>query len=206
MSLKQNTTSPPCTPVNSKAQTSRTAASNKIQISRSFTAVWCKDLSNACPGHHLHFRGCAREVFKYMDMIRRKQNHGGFLFMRVSTIAAHTKDFGHKQRPYSIQQVKRVLRVFQELGILSRYETRMIKRRAVRGWQMAGHDWWAEVSGSTCDFKHWSDLERLQRELMGNHQDETDNETLNETINETDIAHNETANETGRSLVIACKG
>lgn len=129
--------------------------------------------------------------------------------MRISDIVAHAKDYGHGQRPYSIQQVKRVLAVFQQLCILGKYETRMIKGRAVKGWQMASHFFWAETKGGQCDFTHWPEFEPLQRELMGNREDETDNETanetVNETVNETDIADNETANETGQSLVILTK-
>jgi hypothetical protein len=201
MSEKQNTTSPPCTLVNSKAQTSRTAASDKIQISRSFTAVWCKDGNNACPGHHLHFRGCAREVFKYMDMIRKKQNHGGFLFMRVSTIAANTKDFRNGDRFFSKIQVKRVLRIFQDLGIIGKYETRMIKGRAISGWQMSGHEWWAETNGGICDFKHWTDFEPKQRKCMGNRMDDTRNDTADDTPDDTDLGDNDTANDTSPSIV-----
>jgi hypothetical protein len=153
----------------------------------------------------LHFRGCAREVFKYLEMIRKENNHGGFLFMKVATIAARTKDWAKSGRPFSEIQVKRVLRSFQKLGILGKYETRMVKRRAVRGWQMAGHEWWAEVGGGTCDFKHWSDLEPLQRELMGNQQDETDNDTADDTLDDTDSADNDTANDTAGSIVISTK-
>jgi hypothetical protein len=178
---------------------------DKIQISRSFKAVWCKGTSDECPNPEWHFQGCAREVFSYLELIRSKNNYGGFLFMRIEDIVAHTKDHGRGKRPYSIQQVKRVLAAFQQLGILGKYETRVIKRRAFRGWQMASHFFWAETKGGICDFKHWPDFEPLQRELMGNQQDETDNETPNETANETDLAHNETPNETPSSLVITSK-
>ena len=140
-----------------------------------------------------------------MEKIRNKNNYGGFLFMRIDDIVAHTKDYGHGKRSYSIQQVKRVLKVFQLLGIIGNYETRMIKGRAFRGWQMASHFFWAETKGGVCDFKHWPDFEPRQREVMGNQQDETDNETPNETANETQSAHNETPNETPSSLVITSK-
>ena len=185
------------------------STNDKIQISRSFQAVWCEGTSDKCPNPKWHFRGCAREVFSYLELIRSKNNYGGFLFMRIADIVAHTKDYGHGRRPYSIQQVKRVLAVFQQLCIIGKYETRMIKGRAVKGWQMASHHFWAETKGGQCDFKHWPEFEPRQRELMGNEQDETDNETANETpdetANETGFRDNETANETGQSLVIATK-
>jgi hypothetical protein len=101
--------------------------------------------------------------------------------------------------------VKRVLAAFQQLNIIGKYETRMIKGRAKKGWQMASHFFWAETKGGVCGFKHWPEFEPRQRELMGNQQDETDNETANETANETDLTDNETANETAKSLVIATK-
>ena len=183
----------------------RKSTNDKIQISRSFEAVWCKDGTNECPNPKWHFHGCAREVFSYLELIRSKNNHGGFLFMRVETIAAHTKDFGHGQRPYSVIQVKRVLAAFRHLGILGKYETRIIKGRAVKGWQMASHFFWAETKGGVCDFKHWPNFEPCQREVMGNQQDDTDNDTANDTPNDTDLADNDTANDTAQSIVIASK-
>ncbi|MGA7638022.1 MAG: hypothetical protein WA657_23155 [Candidatus Acidiferrales bacterium] len=176
---------------------------NKIPVSRSFQAVSCKGTSNECPNPKWHFHGCAREVFSYLELIRSKNNHGGFLFMRVADIVAHTKDYGHGRRPYSIQQVKRVLAVFQQLGIIGKYETRTINGHPKKGWQMASHFFWAEVKGGVCDFKHWPDYEPRQRELTSDEQNETDNETDNETADETDLADNETADETAQSLIIS---
>jgi len=201
MSENQNSTSPPCTLAASCKPRIKSAVRNKIQVSRSFTAVWCKDGSNACPGHHLHFRGCAREVFKYLEDIRKHNNHGGFLFMRVSTIAAHTKDFRNGERPFSKIQVKRILRIFQDLGIIGKYETRIIKGRAISGWQMSGHEWWAETNGGTCDFKHWEDFEPNQRKCMGNKTDDTCNDTADDTADDTDSTDNDTTNDTTPSIV-----
>lgn len=182
---------------------------DKIQISRSFQAVWCEGTSDKCPNPKWHFRGCAREVFSYLELIRSKNNHGGFLFMEIADIVAHTKDWNKGGNTFSEIQVKRVLAAFRQLGIIGKYETRMIKGRAVRGWQMASHFFWAEAKGGVCDFKHWPDFEPNQREVMGNQQDDTDNDTANDTANDTrndtDLADNDTANDTALSIVTADK-
>jgi hypothetical protein len=185
------------------------ATNDKIQISRSFEAVWCEGTSNECPNPKWHFRGCAREVFSYLELIRSKNNHGGFLFMRVADIIAHTKDWAKGRKPFSERQVKRVLAAFQLLGIIGKYETRMIKGRAVKGWQMASHHFWAETKGGQCDFKHWPDYEPNQRKLMHNEQNGTDNGTANGTddvtANGTDLEDNGTADGTAQSAVISVK-
>lgn len=182
---------------------------DKIQISRSFQAVWCKDRTDECPNPKWHFRGCAREVFSYLELIRSKNNHGGFLFMEVDDIVAHTKDWSKGGKPFTRRQVQRVLKAFRLLGIIGKYETRLIKGRAKSGWQMASHFFWAETKGGQCDFKHWEKFEPCQREVMNNQQDVTANVTLNVTANVTpnvtDLRVNVTPKVTPESDVIAAK-
>jgi hypothetical protein len=181
----------------------------RIQVSRSFEAVWCEGTSDRCPNPKWHFHGCAREVFSYLELIRSRNNHGGFLFMRIDDIVAHTKDWSKGGKPFKRRQVTRVLATLRQLCIIGNYETRMIKGRAVSGWQMAPHGLWAETKGGVCDFKHWPDFEPRQRELMGNQQDDSHNDMPNDTSddmsNDTDVVSDDMPNDTPESVVITSK-
>ena len=71
---------------------SRLTPNDRIQISRSFEAGGARR-NQRVPNPKWHFHGCAREVLTYLELIRQKDNHGGFLFMEVDDIVAHTKDW-----------------------------------------------------------------------------------------------------------------
>ena len=125
--------------------------------------------------------------------------------MRVADIIKHTKDWAKGGRPFSERQVKRVLRVFQDLGILGKYETRIIKGRAVSGWQMAQHAHWAEASGGLCDFTYWREYEPNQRTYQDNQRVVIDNGTATVTHNGTDSEDNGTVHGTDASAVMPLK-
>lgn len=113
-----------------------------------------------------HFRGAAREVYSYLRLLAK--HHGGFVFPTIQNISDHTKDYRHGQKPYSVRQCKRIIRMFQELGILGAYEGRVIRGHKYWGWQMADHDFWAEMVGGICDFRHWESAQEKQSRIMGN--------------------------------------
>jgi hypothetical protein len=130
---------------------------------RSFRPVWLKD--GQCPNEEWHFRGAAREVYSYLKLLA--QNHGGFVFPSVRDIAENTKNWTRDKEPFSIGQCKRILRIFRELGILGKFETRLIHGRTYRGWQFGRHAFWAKSHGGICDFIHWESYESKHRKCMG---------------------------------------
>ena len=113
--------------------------------------------NGSCPGDHLHFRGAAREIYKYLRLLSTR--HGGFVFPSIKNIAAHTKNWKKQPSPYSYKQCWRILKLFQKLGILSEYRAVVIRGRTYHGWQFADHHWWAETQGDICEFKYWVEYE-----------------------------------------------
>jgi hypothetical protein len=133
-------------------------------VSRAFVPVLMH--GGICPSDERHFRGAAREVYGYLKLLAVR--HGGFVFPSIRDVAKHTKKWGSDREPFSIRQCKRILRSFRALGILGEYETRTIHGRAYRGWQMAGHRWWAEAHEDVCEFKRWDEYERSHTYFQGN--------------------------------------
>jgi hypothetical protein len=130
--------------------------------SRSFSPVWCK---GECPSDEYHFHGAAREIYSYLKVLAER--HGGFVFPGISDITRHTKKWNKSRQPFSERQCKRILRMFRELKILGRRETRTIHGRRYKGWQMSKHSFWAELNGGICDFKHWGEFEPKLKACMG---------------------------------------
>lgn len=110
-----------------------------------------------CKGDHLHFRGAAREIYKYLRLLA--QNHGGFIFASVENITAHTKNWKDQPFTYSTRQCKRILKMFRTLRILGERTTREVHGRIYHGWQFAEHNFWAETQGDICEFKRWLEYE-----------------------------------------------
>lgn len=120
--------------------------------------VWCED--GRCPNDKSHFRGAAREVYTYLKLLAARND--GFVFATVRNITAHTKKWADHGKPFSERHVRRILRTFQKLGILSTYESRMIKARNFFGWELYSHDDWAEIQGGLCEFKRWEPYQLSQ--------------------------------------------
>lgn len=125
-------------------------------LSWTFVPVWLEN--DKCPAAKRHFRGCAREVYGYLEKIAKR--HGGFVFPTVADIVRHTKKWATKNRePFSQRECERTLRTFRELGILGKRCRRKIHKRLYDGWQFYPHECWAESGGGMCEFKQWQKLE-----------------------------------------------
>jgi len=195
-------------------------------VNHSFNPVWLEN--GKCPSAKRHFRGCAREVYGYLEKLA--ENHGGFVFPTVADIARHTKKWKQQRskcihdrlvinaRPhpvhaddntpcrfpdaetYSLRECKRVMRIFREFGILGKSCVRKIHGRRYQGWQFYPHENWAESGGGLCELKHWERYDLKSQQFM--HNDGTANGTQNGTLNGTDFAINGTLNGTEHSAVI----
>lgn len=165
-------------------------------VNRSFLPVWFEN--GKCPAAKRHFRGCAREVYGYLEKLA--QNHGGFVFPTVADIVRHTKKWktrlGAKDSPcarlpdyerYSRAECKRVIRAFRELGILGTSCVRTVHGCKYRGWQFYPHECWTESGGGICELKHWERYSLKSQWFMGNN--EPQNEPVNEPQNEPAFAH-----------------
>lgn len=166
-------------------------------VNHSFNAVWLEN--GKCPSAKRHFRGCAREVYGYLEKLA--QNHGGFVFPTVANIAGHTRKWKtrHGVERYSLRECKRVIRIFHELGILEKSCVRTIRGRRYRGWQFLPHECWAESGGGMCELKHWERYDLKCQRFM--HNNGTQNGTANGTNNGTHFAINGTQNVTQHSAV-----
>ena len=117
-----------------------------------------KDGTLAC-SESGHFRGCAREVYRYMKLLAR--NHGGFVFASISNIAKHAKKWhtatrfvSQKERPlYSKREVERVITALIKAGVLEPKTYRTVHRRRRAGWQMRPHSDWTKIVADTCCFR-----------------------------------------------------
>jgi hypothetical protein len=135
---------------------------------RTVVPVVLKD--GRCPDPALHFRGAAREVFKYLQLLAKQ--HGGFVFPTAETIARSTKNWARGKDPLSVRQVRRILRIFRALRIISERRTVTIHGREFAGFQIVDHAFWAEQLGHLCYVKAWSDNYQEDQE------DVVDNVTL----------------------------
>lgn len=132
-----------------------------------------------------HFRGAAREAFGYLDMLAVRtpladNPHAvGFVYSGLPNVAKKTNNFGKQEKllrkkggdwertPYSVRQVQRMIRAFQELGALSEKITARINGRDYSGWILYKHSRWAKTEGHICDFRHWEKFSAKQSRLMG---------------------------------------
>jgi hypothetical protein len=145
---------------------------NKIAI-RTVVPVVLKN--GCCPNPALHFRGAAREVFKYLQLLAKQ--HGGFVFPTAETIARSTKNWARgkdpdSKDPLSVRQIRRILKIFRTLRIISERRTVTIRGREFTGFQFVDHAFWAEPLGHLCYVKAWSDNYQEDQE------DVVDNVTL----------------------------
>jgi hypothetical protein len=130
-------------------------AKSSLPGRRHLTALGLKD--GQCPGDHWHFKGAAREVYKYLRLLATR--HGGFVFPSVGNIAANTKNWRNQPMTYSYRQCSRIIRMFISIGILSVRKKVKIRGRTYEGWDFLGHRWWAEIQGDICEFKRWVEYE-----------------------------------------------
>jgi hypothetical protein len=128
-------------------------------ITRSYVPL-SLDKDRKCPGDHMHFRGAAREIYKYLRLLAC--NHGGFVFPSLKDVAKHTKKWNKERTPFSERQTKRVIRDFIVLGILEKRSIRTPHGAPYSGWQFREHDSWAESGGGFCELKHWEQLQQGQ--------------------------------------------
>ncbi|MGH9739813.1 MAG: hypothetical protein ACRD4X_14690 [Candidatus Acidiferrales bacterium] len=141
-------------------------------------------------------------MYSYLKLLAAR--HGGFVFASVDDIMRHTKKWSKGREPFSERQGKRILRMFRELHILGKYETRIIHGRKYRGWQFAHHEWWAESHGDFCDFKAWDEYESNHSYLQGNcRKNGTDYDTENGTDYDPETIENDTQNDPARSVVFS---
>jgi hypothetical protein len=162
-------------------------------VNRSFKDIWMKD--GKCPSAKQHFRGCAREVYGYLEKLAK--HHGGFVFASIENIVQHTTKFKQQRaecihgrlvinvRPhpvhaddntpcrypeperYSRSEVKRVIRAFRALGILGDSCVRTIHGARYRGWQFYPHENWTEDIGGICGLKYWERYDSKSQWFMG---------------------------------------
>jgi hypothetical protein len=154
--------------------------------------------SGQCKGDHLHFKGAAREVYKYLKLLAAK--HGGFVFPSVDNIAAHTKNWKKEPFTYSPRECKRVLKLFRQFGILGDRTTRVIHGRTYRGWQFAEHVFWAEAQGDICELKRWLEYENSFQQY--NRQNVTQDVTQNVTEDVTQPGEDVTQDVTQQSDIM----
>lgn len=128
------------------------------KVSRSFVPVTLR--AGCCPNDEHHFRGAAREVYSYLKLLAA--NNGGFVFASIKNISGHTKKWREKSNHYSLSECKKIIRALRGLRVLGKYETRVIRGRAYRGWQFADHVFWSENIGHICEFKFWSEYDESQ--------------------------------------------
>ena len=128
------------------------------------SSTWFVD--GKCVHDEYHFHGAAREIYSYLKLFAG--NHGGFVFMTVDDIVAHTKRWNKGRKPFTKRHCERILRMFRVLGVVGNYEIRKIRGRSVKGMQMGRHALWAESRGGICDFIHWEELESKSSQFMGN--------------------------------------
>jgi len=86
-------------------------------------------------------------------------NHGGFVFPSVKDITKHTTRKWKNKQSYCPRQVKRILKMFQQFGVLGERTTRKIHGRIYHGWQLVDHVFWAETQGHICELKTWLEYE-----------------------------------------------
>ena len=120
------------------------------RVVRNYLPVWLVD--GRCVNHEYHFRGAAREIFSYLNLLAPK--HDGFVFARVQNIVEHTKKWKREHRPFSARHCKRILAEFKQLGILGPHEVRNVKGVGLRaGWQLHPHDAYMLKEGGLCEFR-----------------------------------------------------
>lgn len=134
-----------------------------MATSRSFVPVWEKQ--GACPNPEWHFRGAAREVYSYLKLLADK--HGGFVFASVDDITRHTKRWSRLKEPFTKRHCERILRMFRELGVLSKRQTVKIHGRNRPGWQLVPHSFWTVNQGGLCEFVKWEAFEAERQHCMG---------------------------------------
>lgn len=130
---------------------------------RSFIPVTLKN--GSCPDPAWHFKGCAREVFKYLRFLANLSD--GFIFCGIKTIVRNTKNWKKNRRPYEERQVRRVLKAFIALGVLL-VVVQKANGRTRTGWRLADHDAWTEPCGHICEFIAWDLWESHHAKCVGN--------------------------------------
>jgi hypothetical protein len=159
-----------------------------MTVTNSVIPVSLKD--GKCPAAHLHFRGAARDVYKYMHYLALK--NGGFCYASIPAIARRTKKWSVAGTPsFHKRHVWRIIKILQDLDILSERQTVVIKGRTREGYQVVDHQFWAEELGDYCDVVGWAEYAETQKkkkteklpnvETPSNQEDEEGNVTADVT-------------------------
>lgn len=131
-----------------------------------FTFVELKD--GECKSDIAHFHGAARELFGILCFYARK-NKRLVVFAKVPALTrAMKKRFG-KDASFSEKECRRLLRIFEVLGIVGPWRLHRIGNRQQMGRELIPHDEWgqANVADGVCDFRWWAQFQKDHARLMG---------------------------------------
>jgi hypothetical protein len=149
--------------------------------------------TRTCPGEHLHFSGCTKEVFKYMRFVA-DQDPDGICFATQKGIRAkiYKWDNGNKQR-FGHSSIERAIKMLRDMKVIERATVITPLGVERSGYRPLHHSTWSIQAGNYCEV---ANVATYRTNLKGYHGNTTNNEDTNEDINEgANEGHNEGANE-----------